>query len=98
MAPDFTVGCIEYADGVVARVTCSLVAPKDKSLTIMGDDGVISVANVRDDVCPVYVRPLPPNQIHAALERRLNRLRQWLHVGNGHEWEFARKLPLARRP
>jgi predicted dehydrogenase len=25
MAPDFSVGCIEYQDGVVARVTCSLV-------------------------------------------------------------------------
>ena len=41
MAPDFTVGCIEYADGVVARVTCSLVAPRDKSLTVIGDDGVL---------------------------------------------------------
>src|SRR5207247_8336645 len=30
MAPDFMVGCIEYADGVVARVTCGLVAPRDK--------------------------------------------------------------------
>ena len=41
MAPDFTVGCIEYGDDVVARVTCSLVAPKDKSLTIIGDDGIL---------------------------------------------------------
>ena len=59
MAPDFTVGCIEYPGGVVARVTCGLVAPKDKSLTIIGDDGILSIANVRNDVCPVYVRSIP---------------------------------------
>ena len=50
MAPDFTVGCIEYGDNIVARLTCSLVAPKDKSLTIIGDGGVLSVPNVRNDV------------------------------------------------
>ena len=27
VSPDFSVGCIEYANGVVARVTCGLVAP-----------------------------------------------------------------------
>jgi len=26
ITPDFSVGCIEYADGIVARVTCGLVA------------------------------------------------------------------------
>ncbi|HET6407547.1 MAG TPA: Gfo/Idh/MocA family oxidoreductase, partial [Chthoniobacteraceae bacterium] len=49
MAPDFSVGCIEYADGVVARVTCGLVAPRDKSFTIIGDEGIISTAHVRDE-------------------------------------------------
>src|SRR3954451_14069713 len=47
MAPDLTVGCLEFAGGVVARLTCSLVAPKDKSLTIVGDDGLLHVADVR---------------------------------------------------
>ena len=70
MAPDFTVGCVEYGDGIVARVTCSLVAPKDKSLTIIGDDGVLQVANLRNDVCPVYIRRIPPDRLHAAIERR----------------------------
>jgi predicted dehydrogenase len=60
MAPDFTVGCIEYSEGVVARITCSLVAPKDRSLTIIGDQGILSVADVRDDLCPVYLQRTPP--------------------------------------
>ena len=49
MAPDFSVGLIEYDDGVVARVTAGLVAPMDKSLTIVGDKGVLIVPYLRND-------------------------------------------------
>src|SRR2546423_1775035 len=40
MAPDFSVSSIEYQNGLVARLTCSIVAPLDKSLTIVGEDGI----------------------------------------------------------
>lgn len=49
MAPDFSVGCVEFDDGVVARVTCGLVAPSDKSLTIVGTKGVLLVRFLRND-------------------------------------------------
>ena len=55
MAPDFSVGCIEYDDGVVARVTAGLVAPRSKSLTIVGTDGVIIVPYLRDDRSPILI-------------------------------------------
>jgi predicted dehydrogenase len=97
MAPDFTVGCIEYADRVVARVTCGLVAPKDKSLTIIGDDGILSVSNVRNDVCPVYVRSIPANRLRAAIERRVNKWRQLLD-GRDEEWHIWTRYPMARKP
>jgi predicted dehydrogenase len=97
MAPDFTVGCIEYAGGVVARVTCGLVAPRDKSLTIIGDDGILSVANVRNDVCPVYVRSIPTARWRAAVERRVNGLRGWFSACDT-EWHIWRRYPMARRP
>ena len=57
MAPDFSVGCIEYDDGVVARVTAGLVAPVDKSLTIVGDDGVLVVRYLRNDRERILVKP-----------------------------------------
>lgn len=41
--PDFSVACIKFSSGVVARLTCSIVAPHDHSLRIIGDDGVISI-------------------------------------------------------
>jgi predicted dehydrogenase len=97
MAPDFTVGCIEYPGGEVARVTCGLVAPKDKSLTIIGDDGIMSVANVRNDVCAVYVRSIPAGRWRAAVERRVNGLRRWF-PGCDTEWHIWRRYPMARRP
>jgi predicted dehydrogenase len=102
MAPDFTVGCIEYAEGVVARVTCGLVAPKSKSLAIVGDDGVLSTNNLRNDVAPVYVRKIPSGRIQGAIERRLNRVASWLEARlpsvpwTETEWHFRRKVPLAK--
>jgi predicted dehydrogenase len=96
MAPDFTVGCIEYPSGVVARVTCGLVAPRDKSLTIIGDDGILAIPNVRNDVCPVYIRSIPAGRWRTAVERRVNRLRRWL--GSNTEWHIWRRYPMRRRP
>lgn len=59
MAPDFSVGCIEYDNGIVARVTCGLVAPEDKTLTIVGDHGVIYVPDLRNDKLGVWVKRDP---------------------------------------
>lgn len=54
MAPDFSVGCIEFAGNVVARLTCSIIAAHDHSLTIVGEEGALSVAEAWDHRSPVY--------------------------------------------
>jgi predicted dehydrogenase len=98
MAPDFTVGCIEYADGVVARVTCSLVAPKDKSITIIGDKGVLFTRNVRNDASPVFVREIPSRGMRASVERRVNLLRRRFKLADGaDEWYWPRKYQSRRQ-
>jgi len=103
MAPDFTVGCIEYANNVVARVTCGLVAAKDKSLSVFGDDGVIFTNTVRDDSGPVYIRTIPSSGVFARLEPRINFLREKLQSilpaipWSGNPWFFSRKHPSARK-
>ncbi|AFY74977.1 putative dehydrogenase [Synechococcus sp. PCC 7502] len=78
MAPDFSVGCIEYDDGVVARVTCGLVAPQDKSLLIVGDDGYLFVRYLRNDTEPVFLRrnTIPVNV--KRVENMVNRIRSKL--------------------
>lgn len=100
MAPDFATGCVEYGDGVVARVTCSLVAPEDKSLTIIGDKGILRVDNVRHERCPVRYRTYEPGRVGAAIERRVDGLRHYfgkpsLHAG----WTSWRTYPyVAKAP
>lgn len=41
-APDFSVACITFDSGVVARLTCGIIAPHDHTLRIIGDTGVLS--------------------------------------------------------
>jgi predicted dehydrogenase len=104
MAPDFTAGCIEYDHDVVARVTCSLVAPHDKSLTIIGDTGVLHTRNLRDDAAPVYLRREPLGGRLGSLERKLNGWQGWLerHVPwipwAWQEWRFQKQLPFVSPP
>ena len=104
MAPDFSVGCIEYSEGIVARVTCSIVGPRDKSLTIVGDDGVIFTRDIRDDACPVYVRHIPAKRWDCAIERGLYSLQKWLESWlraipwSGRELRIQRRYPFARKP
>lgn len=57
MAPDFAVAAVQYPEGIVARLTFGLVAPRDKSLLIVGDAGSLFVGNVRDEGAPVFLRP-----------------------------------------
>ena len=65
MAPDFSVGMIEYKDGVVARVTHGIIAPGERSFTIVGDEGVLYTNESQGYASPV------------ALYRTVNRLSPW---------------------
>jgi predicted dehydrogenase len=75
MAPDFSVGCIEYDDGVVARVTCGLVAPQDKSLLIVGDEGYLFVSYLRNDTEPVFLRRNSISKNVKRIENIVSRIR-----------------------
>ena len=96
MAPDFTTGCLEYDGGIVARVTCGLVAPRDKSLTVIGDDGVLHVADVRQDAGPVRLRRQAAPSFAEKFIKRLGRTVKLPF--SGEEWWFQSKLPLVRQP
>jgi predicted dehydrogenase len=59
VAPDFSVACITFASGVIARLTCSIIAPHDHTLRIIGDEGVLSTRDSWYYRSPVYVqRPI----------------------------------------
>ena len=103
LTPDFAVGCIEYDDNVVARVTCSIVASLDKSIQVFGDDGTLFTDYVRNDISPVYFETATPNRYLASAASRLNRLRvrteQFLRLPFSiRGTKFEKKYPFARPP
>lgn len=103
MAPDFTVGCIEYDNNIVARVTCGIVAPLDKSLSIIGEKGTLYTKYVRNDGSPVYFSKTPYHKLSHALGTRLSnwrvRLEHFLRLPFSLSGlTFERKYPYARRP
>ncbi len=83
MAPDFTVGCVEFDRGVVARITCGMAAPRDKSIVIVGDRGTLMVGNVRNDRAPVMWRSAVPGRLEVLLRRRMRSLFHWLQARVG---------------
>lgn len=55
LAPDFSVGCLTFKSGVFARLTSGLAAPRDRSLTILGDKGSITVRDLWDNRSVVHL-------------------------------------------
>lgn len=55
-SPDFSVPCIQFADGVVARLTCSILAPHNHSLKVVGDKGVLYTEDSWQCRSPVWSR------------------------------------------
>jgi predicted dehydrogenase len=99
MAPDFSVGCVEYRDGLVARLTFGLVAPRDKSLLIVGDDGVLFVGNVRDDAGPIFIRHAELSRWQSLLASRLgwlDRILEARYQWPGVDTLFQRRYPLCK--
>lgn len=53
--PDFSVACITFESGVVARLTCGLVAPFNHVMRIVGETGVLRVDECWNFSAPVYL-------------------------------------------
>lgn len=79
MAPDFTVGCLEFEGSpVVARVTNSIVAPRSKAMTVIGDAGIITVDRFRDDKSTVYIQRYQKGSVKNASEQVFTEIRRGL--------------------
>jgi predicted dehydrogenase len=92
--PDFSVACLNFRSGVVARVTCSIGAPCDYRMRIVGDIGMLTADTYRDYQCPVYLETFNQVTLNArkAMSVRTNSLLQRLFGVGG------RKVKLLRNP
>jgi len=84
-APDFSVGLLEFDDGVVARLTNSIVAPYDHRFRVIGEEGALEIGEIWDYASAVRQRPLAEGRVMRVLQRRLGALLP------------GRKVPLARK-
>jgi predicted dehydrogenase len=55
-APDFSCATLFFKSGVVARLTCSIVAPHNHRIRIIGDTGILEVDESWDNEAAVRVR------------------------------------------
>ncbi|MDN4633715.1 -; -; Gfo/Idh/MocA family oxidoreductase; Gfo/Idh/MocA family oxidoreductase [Sphingomonas sp. PvP056] len=55
-APDYSSATLFFESGVVARLTCSILAPHDHRIRVIGDRGVASVTESWDNRAAVKVR------------------------------------------
>ena len=91
MAPDFSVGCLQFRSGVVARLTSGLAAPKDRALTIVGDKGSIIVRDLWDNRSAVHLEELGmPRKLTARLGVRAE---AWLKTFLPWKPVAGRRLP-----
>ena len=63
--PDFSVGCIQFKSGVVARVTCSIAGPSDHRMRVIGSAGEISTDTYRHYQSPVYLEEFTQLSLNA---------------------------------
>lgn len=93
-APDFVSSCLRFRSGVVARLTCSIVAPRNHSLVVVGDEGALLTWDVWDYGSPVYLRsPGPPERPWLATPVRYPLLREPPTANRrdgSHAMDFAR--------
>jgi predicted dehydrogenase len=97
--PDFSVAVLDFESGVVGRLTCSIAAPVDHRMRIIGSKGEVSADTYRHYEAPVRLegfQPLALKARNAASVRRHSLLGASFGVG-GRVIPFARRYQQNRR-
>ncbi|HEU5090942.1 MAG TPA: Gfo/Idh/MocA family oxidoreductase [Roseiflexaceae bacterium] len=96
ISPDFASAVIRFESGVVARITCSLLAPHDHSLRIVGDKGVLATEDTWYYTAPVHMRRwFNFRRSHVELPRRKIKLAS---KGARYKYRGTQQMDFARGP
>lgn len=63
--PDFSVACLSFANGASARITCSVVAPRDHRMRVIGEDGEVYCDSYRQYRAPVHLEKFERRNLEA---------------------------------
>ena len=69
--PDMSIGVLEFGNGVVARLTNSIIATHDHRLRIFCDDGVLGVDETWDNAAPVRATPVLTSRIRRQIQKKI---------------------------
>ncbi len=69
--PDYSVACLHFANGATARITCSVVAPRDHRMRIIGTAGELSAEGYRHFRSPVFLEQFRKSNLTARKFRSL---------------------------
>lgn len=101
MASDFSVGCLTFRSGVMARLTCGLAAPRDRSMTVLGETGTMAIRDLWDNRSPINVSERGERSLAGKVldrvESRLGR-RLPLRLYGGRRVPYPRQAPAAKLP
>ncbi|WP_266078096.1 Gfo/Idh/MocA family protein [Streptomyces sp. NEAU-W12] len=96
VGPDFVTASLSFEGGTLTRLTCSVVAPPDRSLTVVGDGGVLRLDNCWDFGSPVTVRTIAGRRSDYLREaREVEHARPYLHHERylaNHRMDFPRGI------
>lgn len=67
--PDYTCACLDFDDGVTARLTNSIIAPHDHHFRVFCDEGILSVEETWDFSSPVRSVPLGDTRLKRQLHK-----------------------------
>lgn len=88
--PDFSVAVLDFHSGMTGRVTCSIGAPNDTRMRVMGTRGALSADTYGDYICPVFLHT------YSKIGNRIKRIKQ-IRKSHFLQWLFGvedRNLPL----
>lgn len=92
--PDLSFGVLAFDGGITARLTCSILAPMNRSLRVVGEHGVLTLGDVWE-----YDSPVRLSLTGAGLGQRLRRKIEKAVLSR---WApgimLGRRLPLLHRP
>jgi predicted dehydrogenase len=98
--PDFSVACIAFRSGVVARLTCSIVAPYDHRLRIIGNEGMLWTDECWHYGAPVFLERFSQVSLNARKARsvRASSMLQSIFGVNGKRQKLVVKPKSVLRP
>ena len=97
--PDIAFALIKFESGVVARLSCTIVAPYDHRIKIIGDEGVLECEECWNYAAPVYLEKFTQASLNARKSRSVRRnglLRAFFGMGGRRQRLVAK--PFSQAP